>query len=67
MLLVASPVHAEKDAAIKAREGDINHWIDYYRRNHAPAAAPPVTPQSAVGEKAEEREKRKEKRGSEAR
>jgi hypothetical protein len=39
MLLGAAPARAEKDAAMKAREGEINHWIEYYRKDRAPAAA----------------------------
>jgi len=31
ILLVATPTRAEQDATSKAREGDINHWIEYYR------------------------------------
>jgi len=59
-LLAGVPARAEKDAATKAQEGDINHWIEYYRKNRQ--QAPPVAPapQGAVVE--EEREKRKEER-----
>jgi len=59
--LAAMPARAEKDAATKAQEGEINHWIEYYRKNREPAAVPPATPQggAASGEK---REKKKEKR-----
>jgi hypothetical protein len=64
--LAAAPVRAEKDAATKAQEGEINHWIEYYRKDREPAAAPPATPQDgAVSE--EEREKRKEERGKQRR
>jgi len=42
------PARAEKDAATKAQEGEINHWIEYYRKNREPAAAPPATPQAGV-------------------
>ena len=59
--LAAMPARAEKDAATKAQEGEINHWIEYYRKNREPAAAPPVTPPDGVASE-EEREKRKEKR-----
>ncbi len=31
--LAAVPARAEKDAATKAQEGEINHWIEYYRKN----------------------------------
>ena len=64
--LAAMPARAEKDAATKAQEGEINHWIEYYRKNREPAAAPPATPQdgAASGEEREkaEREKVKGKR-----
>jgi hypothetical protein len=60
LTLLAAPTRAEEDAATKAREGDVNHWIEYYRKNHQQPQ--PVAPgrQGAVVE--EEREKRKEKR-----
>jgi hypothetical protein len=60
ILLVATPTRAEEDAATKAREGDVNHWIEYYRKNQQQPQ--PVAPgrQGAVVE--EEREKRKGKR-----
>jgi hypothetical protein len=48
---------AEKDAATKAREGDVNHWIEYYRKNREPAAAPPTTRQNGAAKK-EDREKK---------
>ena len=55
--LAAMPARAEKDAATKAQEGEINHWIEYYRKNREPAAVPPATPQGGVAS-GEEREKR---------
>ncbi len=60
ILLLATPTRAEEDAATKAREGDVNHWIEFYRKNQQQPQ--PVAPgrQGAVVE--EEREKRKEKR-----
>jgi hypothetical protein len=60
LTLLAAPAPAEKDAATKAREGDVNHWIEFYRKNQQQPQ--PVAPgrQGAVVE--EEREKRKEKR-----
>jgi hypothetical protein len=62
MLLAAAPARAEKDAAIKAQEGNVDHWIEFYRKDREPAAAPPATPQDgAVSE--EEREKGKGNRG----
>jgi hypothetical protein len=61
--LAAMPARAEKDAATKAQEGEINHWIEYYRKNREPAAAPASTPQAGAAS-GEEREKRKEKHPS---
>ena len=66
MLLVAAPALAEKDAAMKAREGEINHWIEYYRKDREPAPASPAAKRNGVaadGEKEkckEEREKKSE-------
>ena len=59
MLLVAMPARAEKDAAMKAREGEINHWIEYYRNNRQQAL--PVVPasQDTAGKRKEEYEKEK--------
>lgn len=31
-LLCAAPAMAAGDAAIKAQEGDIRHWIEHYQR-----------------------------------
>ena len=59
--LAAMPARAEKDAATKAQEGEINHWIEFYRRNREPAAMPPATPPDG-GASEEERGKRKEER-----
>ena len=61
MILTAAPAHAEKDAAIKAQEGNVDHWIEFYRRNREPAAMPPATPPDG-GASEEERGKRKEER-----
>ena len=48
--LAAMPARAEKDAATKAQEGEINHWIEYYRKNqqHSRPVAP--APEGAVVE-----------------
>lgn len=48
LLLAAMEVRA--DAAIKAQEGEIKHWIEYYEKQRGAAAV--VLPQ-------EEREKKK--------
>ena len=55
-LLVAAPVHAEKDAATNVREGEINHWIEYYRKNRQQTQPVTPAPQGAA-EKEEQREK----------
>jgi len=61
MLFVAAPARAEKDAAVKGREGEINDWIEYYRKDREPAAASSAATRSGVTAD-EERENRKEKR-----
>ena len=48
MFLAGVPAHAEKDAAIKAQEGNVDQWIEYYRKDREPATAPPATPQGGV-------------------
>lgn len=58
-LLAAAPARAEKDAATKAREGEINHWIEYYRKNRQ--QTPPVTP---APQGTAEKDGRREKRGN---
>jgi hypothetical protein len=60
ILLVATPTRAEEGAATKAREGDVNHWIEYYRKNHQQPQ--PVAPARQATVVEEEREKRKGKR-----
>jgi len=38
---------AQKDAAEKAKEGGIDHWIEYYKaEQRKPAATPPPQPTS---------------------
>ena len=39
LLLLLAPALAGADAAIRAREGDIGHWIEYYQRDRQPQAA----------------------------
>jgi hypothetical protein len=56
MLLAATPTRAEKDAATKAREGDINHWIEYYQKNRQQTQPVAPAPQGAA-EKGKEQEK----------
>lgn len=55
-LLAAAPARAEKDAATKAQEGEINHWIEYYRKNRQQTQPVNPAPQGAA-EKEEQREK----------
>ena len=50
MVLVAAPAKAEKDAAVKAREGEINHWIEYYRKNQPQPQPVAPAPQGTVVE-----------------
>jgi hypothetical protein len=53
VLTGAIPPHAAAadvgDAAVKAREGDVDHWIEYYRQSR-PAAAVPPEPAARRGE-----------------
>jgi len=42
LLLCVLPALAAGDAAVKAREGEINHWIEYYQRDRTPQPARPV-------------------------
>ena len=56
MLLVATPTRAEKDAAAKAREGDINHWIEYYQKYRQ--RTQPVTPAPQGAQEKEEQRKK---------
>lgn len=39
LMTAALPAVADKDAAVKAQEGEINHWIEYYRKEREPAGA----------------------------
>jgi hypothetical protein len=36
-----SPVFAQQDAAQKATEGAIDHWIEYYKEQRGQSPAPP--------------------------
>ena len=61
IMLLLVPSFAAADAAVKAREGEINHWIEYYQRDRQPQllrAAPqdtgrpsPVRAESGAAEK----------------
>lgn len=47
LLLCAAPALAGDDAAMRAREGDINHWIEYYQRERqAQRPSKPVAPET---------------------
>jgi hypothetical protein len=37
-LVCVLPASAVGDAAVKAREGEIRHWIEYYQRERQPPA-----------------------------
>ena len=50
LTLLAAPAPAEKDAATKAREGDVNHWIEYYRKDREQSQPVAPAPQGAVVE-----------------
>ena len=50
LTLLAAPAPAEKDAATKAREGDVNHWIEYYRKDREQSQPVAPVPQGAVVE-----------------
>jgi hypothetical protein len=44
-LLFSCAAAAQKDAAEKAKEGGIDHWIEYYKaEQRKPAATPPPQP-----------------------
>jgi hypothetical protein len=46
--LQALPATAQKDAAERVREGDVDQWVEYYRQQRAARPAP----KDAPGEKA---------------
>ena len=43
-----SPVSAQKDAAEKAKEGGIEHWIEYYKAARPKPTAMPIPADSAA-------------------
>jgi hypothetical protein len=60
MLLLAAmagPALAERDAAIKAQEGSVDHWIEYYKKQRA---EPPSAPARPPGEREKVKEEREE-------
>ena len=42
------PVWAQKDAAEKAKEGSIEHWIEYYKAEQRKPTAEPIPADSAA-------------------
>lgn len=61
MLLLLCTGEAASDAAVKAQEGNIDHWIEYYARECAQqraieATAPPQFPQKEIEDKAVDRQ-----------
>ena len=57
-MTLACSAAAQKDAAEKVQEGNVNNWIEYYKKQREAA---PEAPRGA-----EEGEKRKEERDDEA-
>ena len=43
-----NPVSAQKDAAEKAKEGSVDHWIEYYKAERQKPATVPVPTDSAA-------------------
>lgn len=48
-MALACSAAAQKDAAEKVQEGNVNNWIEYYKKQREPAASPPSG--IAAGEK----------------
>ncbi len=55
-MALACSAAAQKDAAEKVQEGNVNNWIEYYKKQREPAASPP----SGIAAK-EKRDERKDK------
>jgi hypothetical protein len=47
---VALPAAAQKDAAERVQEGNVNQWVEYYRRQREAAQAP--APGAPAGDEA---------------
>lgn len=62
LLLLACSALAQKDAAEKVQEGNVNNWIEYYKKQRESDAAPPVGVAEERGERKEKRDEREEKR-----
>lgn len=56
-MTLACSAAAQKDAAEKVQEGNVNNWIEYYRQQREAAASPPS---AAAGEKRDERKDKRE-------
>ncbi len=60
-MTLACSAAAQKDAAEKVQEGNVNNWIEYYKKQRESAASPP-SPSAGQNPAAEaEREKGKGK------
>jgi hypothetical protein len=64
LLLLACSALAQKDAAEKVQEGNVNNWIEYYKKQRESDAAPPVgvAEEEKIDERKEKRGEREEKR-----
>ena len=40
---LTSVLYAAEDAAVEAKEGDIEHWIEYYKKERGTVSPPAVT------------------------
>jgi len=63
--VIACPALAQKDAAEKVQEGNVNNWIEYYKRQQEAKPAAPESP--SAGNPAAEGEREKVKGESEER
>ena len=62
-MALACTAAAQKDAAEKVQEGNVDNWIEYYKKQREPAVSP-QSPSAGRGPAAEaEREKVKAERG----
>jgi len=62
-MALACTAAAQKDAAEKVQEGNVDNWIEYYRKQRE--AKPPASSageRPAAGGKGEKRDERKERR-----
>jgi hypothetical protein len=61
--LQAAPADAERDAATKAREGDVDQWIKYYQRERS-EERPPRPQRETAGQVDGERKSGSEQKDS---